>query len=116
MGLSKGSPFNITIGGFINPRSFAPTGPFIINTKDTDGVSVIDTGYNQTASMSISADLQSFSVRAGSLVNGQLNTFTFSLQSNLTMANGDKVIFDLPAELTPPTNSSTMNCIGVTNV
>lgn len=66
--------------------------------------------------MSIPADLQSFSARSGSLVNGQLNTYTFSLQSNLTMANGDKVTFDLPPELTPPVNSTAMNCTGVTNV
>jgi len=70
LGLARGSPFNITVGGFINPRSFAPTGPFVINTLDIDGISIIDTGYNQTAAMSVSADLQSFSVRAGSVVNG----------------------------------------------
>jgi hypothetical protein len=115
-GLAKGTPFNITIGGFVNPRSFAPTGPFTINTFDIDGVSLIDSGYNQTAAMSVPADLQSFSARPSSLVNGQLNTYTFSLQSNLTMANGDMVTFVLPLELTPPTNSSVMNCVGVTNV
>lgn len=32
------------------------------------------------------------------------------------MANGDKVTFVLPSELTPPSNSSVMNCAGVTNV
>ncbi len=61
---------NITIGGFVNPRSFAPTGPFVINTFDVDGVSLIDSGYNQTAAMSVPADLQSFSARPSSLVNG----------------------------------------------
>jgi hypothetical protein len=55
--LSKGTPFNITIGGFVNPRSFAPTGSFVINTMDSDGVSIIDSGYNQTAAMSVPADL-----------------------------------------------------------
>lgn len=105
-GLARGAPLNITVGGFVNPRSFAPTGPFIINTYDIDGISLIDTGYNQTAAMSIPANLQSFSARPSSLVNGQLNTYTFSLQSNLTIANGDKVTFVLPTELTPPQNSS----------
>jgi hypothetical protein len=32
------------------------------------------------------------------------------------MMDGDKVSFVLPQELTPPTNSSAMNCTGVTNV
>jgi len=50
-GMDAKSNFTLSVGGFINPRSFAPTGPFVINTLDTDGVSIIDTGYNQTAAM-----------------------------------------------------------------
>jgi len=66
--------------------------------------------------MSAPADLQSFSARPSSLVNGQLNNYTFSIQSNLTIANGDKVSFNLPAELIPPENSSLTICTGVSNV
>ena len=44
-GLAANTPQKLVIGGVINPRSFKPTGEFIMETLDTDAVSLIDEGF-----------------------------------------------------------------------
>ena len=48
-GFSKGEKIKLEVGGVHNPRSFKPTGEFIITSYDTDGASLIDTGYKGIA-------------------------------------------------------------------
>ena len=45
--VEKGETQVIEIGGLKNPRSFEPTNLFKITTYDSDGVSLIDSGYDK---------------------------------------------------------------------
>lgn len=65
-GLAKDTAKQIRVGGLQNPRSFQPTDDFIITTLDTDGESIIDTGFNKQAAMEKQADLDQFYVTAAS--------------------------------------------------
>jgi hypothetical protein len=89
---------SLDIGGIINPRSFQPSGPIVLTTLDTDAESQIDSGYLKVATMSVAGGIESFSVQQESFVNGELTTYTFSVQAQAKtpVVSGDQLIMILP--------------------
>jgi len=93
-----------------------PTGPFVIETFDTDQVSQIDAGFNKVTQMTQPGVMESFSVLQTNSTNGALNTYVFSLQSKIPLADGDRLQFDVPPQIVPPKSSAEMDCKGRDNV
>lgn len=112
-GMSAGSTLTLQVGGATNPRSFKPTGPIRITTLDTDGESVIDTGFNRSAVMTLAGPVTSFSAVQTNFTNGDLNTYTFSVQAVIPVVPGDKVTFTFPREIEV---LSSITCIPLTNI
>lgn len=99
-----------------NPRSFQPSGPIVVTSLDTDFESQIDSGYNQQVTMALSGQVQSLSLQQGSFVNGAVNNYTFSMQTDIPVLKGDKFSFKIPAEVSVVTATGQLNCTGRTNV
>lgn len=49
--LEKGTKVELEIGGARNPRSFQPSENIVVNSLDTDGKTLIDTGYSLQSKM-----------------------------------------------------------------
>lgn len=84
------------IGGVQNPRSFKPTANITLTTIDVDGVTLIDSGFNKSAVMTIPGLINGFTITPSSVVNGALNTYTFSAQAVIPFVIGDKITITLP--------------------
>lgn len=65
------------LGGVKNPRSHQPTSLFFVTTYDTDGVSLIDTGYQENLVMTKSGKITAFNVERESFLNGYINNYKF---------------------------------------
>jgi hypothetical protein len=61
--------------------------------------------------MSVAGEIEAFSVQQESYVNGELNTYTFSVQAKTPVASGDQLIMTLPAQLGVPI--APLNCTGL---
>jgi hypothetical protein len=85
-------------------------------TLDTDAESQIDSGYDKTATMAIAGEILSFSAQQSSFINGEVNTFTFSIQASIPVFKGDQLSFVLPDEVGAPANVDEMQCKGTSNV
>lgn len=105
----------LEIGGATNPRSFQPTGDFIVTTLDTDAVSFIDTGYKAKAEMTIAGPISSFSAVQANFTNGDVNVYTFAVQALIPVVVGDKFTMTLPEEMGAPTDA-TINCQPRSNI
>ena len=80
---------------------------------------MIDTGYNASATMTIAAPLQSFTVTAATYQVGLRNVYTFSAQTNVTILPGDNFVFNIPKVMRPARDLARANCktlSGVTSV
>jgi hypothetical protein len=115
-GLSKGEEYTFQIGGALNPRSFQPTGKFNITTVDTDAVTLIDDGFDQSATMTISGDMPNFSIEQANKTNGITNTYTFSTQTVIPIMKGDKLKFTVPPEVGYPRSVEAMDCQPLINL
>ena len=93
------SPIEVRVGGFKNARSFKPSGSFQITTFDTDGVALIDVGYNQNVATTIASDITAFSLTRTNTTNGAVNTYTFTLETNAPILVGDVLTFTFPEEI-----------------
>jgi hypothetical protein len=82
----------LTVSGVLNPRSFKPTDEFTITTYDIDGIHKIDEGYNQKLVMTIPALIESFSVEQSDYMNGIVNTYTFTVLSQISVLTSDKIV------------------------
>ena len=90
------TPIEVNVGGFKNARSFKPSGSFQITTYDTDGVALIDVGYNQNVATTIASDITAFSLTRTNTTNGAVNTYTFTLETNAPILVGDVLTFTFP--------------------
>lgn len=64
---------------------------------DTDGTSIIDQGYNQNIQTSIAGTISDFLVKPSSVVNGDMNTYIFTIKSSIPLVVGDVISFTAPA-------------------
>lgn len=92
----------ITVIGVNNPRSTKPTNVFIISTFDSDGISEIDSGFRITTVITEMASIADFSVQPSSVVNGELNTYTFTISTRVPFIAGDILTFVVPDEIKLP--------------
>jgi hypothetical protein len=90
---------DITLGGVKNARSFKPTGTFAIATYDTTGA-YIDEGYNRNVATTIAGTIKLEEVERDSTINGEVNTYKFSLTTSVPWENGDVLKFSFPPEIT----------------
>lgn len=58
----KKSTIIMSFEGIKNPRTFEPTDSFTITSYDTDGVSVIDQGFNKNVIMTQPGKITEFSI------------------------------------------------------
>ena len=100
---------NIVIVGVNNPRNFAPTGQFLIYTYDQDQISEIDAGFNINTAMSVPASITNFSVLPSNFTNGVINTYTFTITTQVVFVNGDKIQFVVPKQITLPASVNDLN-------
>lgn len=115
-GIAAGSTVTLEIGGATNPRSFQPTGNFIVTTLDTDGQSLIDTGYKGKAEMTIAGPISSFSTQQTNFTNGDVNLYTFAVQALIPVIVGDKFTMTLPDEIGAPADATVMDCKPRSNI
>ena len=97
-----GSTHVWNVHGINNPRSQMKTGVIKIRTFASNGLSEIDSGFNQDVQMTELAQMESFTVTTGSSVNGEENTYTFSINSRVTILDGDTISFNVPAQVGLP--------------
>lgn len=113
---ASGTLITVQMGGLTNPRSFKPTDLFVVTTLDTDGVSEIDDGFNKPATMSIIGEITTVDITPSNFINGEINTYTFTISSPIPIEMGDRLKFKFPKELTPPSDKEEMACFARTNV
>lgn len=77
---------------------------------------MIDTGYNQSVSMTKPGLINGFTITPSSVINGATNTYTFSAQVIIPFVIGDKITVTLPPEIKAPTSVAAMNCKPVVNI
>lgn len=82
-----------------NPRSNISTGVFIISTFDDDGVSEIDSGFRFITNMETYAAIGDFSVLPSNDVNGEINTYTFTISTRVEIIDGDVLSFLVPNDI-----------------
>lgn len=99
--------------GITNPRSIQPTEVVVIKTFDADGISEIDAGFDKSIEMQDLAKIDSFSVRASSEVNGEINTYTFTLTTRYRFIDGDVLKFTVPPEVKLPSTIDEFNIQGL---
>lgn len=97
------------IYGVNNPRSTQPTGVFIISTFDKDGISEIDSGFRIQTQMTTAAPIDSFSVQPGSVVNGEVSDYTFTISTRVTIIDGDVLTFVFPEQIRLPRTVEELN-------
>lgn len=68
------------------------------------------------ANMTIKGEITSVDISPSSVINGQLNTYVFSITVPIPVISGDRIKFEFPPEVGPPRSAELMNCTGVTNV
>ena len=54
--------------------------------------------------------LKNFNAKSGSINNGVLTNFTFSMQSDIPIKPGDILSYRFPDDIHPPTNSNGWSC------
>lgn len=59
------------------------------------------------------AKMDSFTVRTSSLVNGEINTYTFTLTTRYKFIDGDILKFTVPPEVTLPDTVDKLNIQGL---
>lgn len=96
--LNKNVGKDITLGGVKNARSFKPTGTFSIATYDSEG-NYIDEGYNRNVATTEAGVIELEEIQRESTVNGEVNTYTFSLTTSVPWVNGDVLKFTFPPEI-----------------
>ena len=109
--IPAGEEVVIEIKGVQNPRTFKQTGTFTITTY-ADKENVIDQGFNVGTKMTIPGQLGSFSATPTNETNGALNTYNFSMISEIPLKDDDKLSYKLPAEVGPP-GQEELNCLPV---
>jgi hypothetical protein len=94
------SSVELTFDGIKNPRTFKPSDSFKIKTYDTDGVSIIDEGFNKNVVMNIAGVITEFILERQSTVNGFVNDYTFTVKTDIPLISGDVLKFTFPDEIT----------------
>ena len=107
--IAADTPTQIELTGITNPRSVQPTDVIRIVTFDADGISEIDSGFNIGTTMIDLAKITGFSVRPSSTINGELNTYTFTLSTIVNFEKGDVLQYTMPAQVGLPTTVNEIN-------
>jgi hypothetical protein len=97
--VAKSEEVVVSLGGIKNARSYIPSGSFEITTFDTDGVSLIDNGYNKNIATSIAGTITLKPIVRESTTNGDVNTYTFELTTTVPMENNDVLKFSFPDQV-----------------
>lgn len=85
----------------------------MIKTFDADGISEIDAGFDKSIEMKELAKIDSFSVRSSSEINGEINTYTFTLTTRYKFFDGDVLKFTVPPEVKLPSTIEELNIQGL---
>ena len=110
---AKQAPIEGSLGGIKNNRSMQPSGSFQITTYDTDGVSLIDVGYNKNVATTIAGDITWAPIGRDSTVNGATNVFTFEMTTSIPMQAGDVLKFSFPPQVVVNANGETTECVAL---
>ena len=105
-----GEDIEFTLKGVRNPRTTETTGTFFITTWAANLRSQIDSGYSVATQVTEMGTLTSFGAVPGNVTNGAENTYTFSLQTQIPIAEGDQLFFTIPSQITVPETANELNC------
>jgi len=92
----------VDLAGITNPNTRRPTGQIVVSTFGTDGVSLIDTGFNQSATMTSPGQLDFFSAINAIKRNGITTQYRFTMESSIQVREGYRLDYELPAEVRAP--------------
>ena len=59
--------------------------------------------------MSVPASITNFSVLPSNFTNGVINTYTFTITTQVVFVNGDKIQFVVPKQITLPASVNDLN-------
>lgn len=107
--IAADTPTQIVLHGITNPRSVQPTEVIHIVTFDADGISEIDSGFDIGTTMIDLAKITGFSVRPTSTINGELNTYMFTVSTIVSFEKGDVLQYTMPANVGLPETAKKLN-------
>jgi len=83
-GFAAGTAFEVSIGGFRNPRTVEPSGTFSFATTDSDGYSIdaSNTNFIVTMTSGTLSQLVGVDVELSNKTNGALADYTIQITAN----------------------------------
>lgn len=97
-GAKKFTAFSYQITGIWNPRSLAPSDPFVISSLDSEQY-VIDQGSDVNVKMEEINFFESISFKPVNPTNGHVGAYLVAFNSFVEVRNEDVLIFTLPDEM-----------------
>ena len=93
------NPIEISLQGIRNPRSFAPTSGFVIQTMDKLGYIIDAGGQDLNVVMNEKNELKNIRFVPSDTTNGAITTYQVHMDSFVHLESGDIVFITFPPEL-----------------
>lgn len=90
------NPIKLRLENIRMPRSFRPSSEFSVETKSLEGFVIDAGGSDITVTMSEMNTLNSLSIQAASLINGDVTDYKIGLQSLVNLKDSDRILLEIP--------------------